>query len=494
MPENIAINISEIKSMCKKCEIDFDHIWKEITELISFRKMSALCMRQKRNGVPVIVLLQVSLALPFFISRTVNSFFRSRFKRLVELDSSCSLYRFFQDSFINWRNVLYGVNRQFSGHDKAISSELPTAIIFDDSPIMKCGRKIEGVTRIFNHVIHKHVLGFNFLGMCWFNGCYSRFLDFAFVGETPLKDKKKRKQFSKKRDPKSFGFKRKKELKKDKISLVIEMLNRAVSKKFIPDYVLCDSWFTCADIINATRNLANGLVHYLGMIKDGKRKYIYSGQSFTLSQLRRHVLGRKKRCTKFKSSYVEVICEIPKVGTVKIFFSRYSGNRKWVALITTDLSLNYIAAMKIYAIRWNIEVNFKECKQLLKLGKHPANDFDSQIAHTTNVLLVHAVLVHLKFLHDHKSLGTLFESINDQYTELLTVEKIIAMLEFFLYSLAEQMGGVKQVSLDELFNSQPYKLFKDLIENSLLFKSDFANPDYHIGQELDTEEDIANAA
>ena len=50
MLENIDLNVSEIKSMCKKCEIDFDHIWKEITELISFRKMSVLCARQKRNG------------------------------------------------------------------------------------------------------------------------------------------------------------------------------------------------------------------------------------------------------------------------------------------------------------------------------------------------------------------------------------------------------------------------------------------------------------
>ena len=33
-----------------------------------------------------------------------------------------------------------------------------------------------------------------------------------------------------------------------------------------------------------------------------------------------------------------------------------------------------------------------------------------------------------------------------------------------------------------------------MIENSLLFKSDFANPDYRIDKELDTEENIANAA
>ncbi len=43
---------------------------------------------------------------------------------------------------------------------------------------------------------------------------------------------------------------------------------------------------------------------------------------------------------------------------------------------------------------------------LLKLGKHNASDFDAQIAqiaHTTNnVLATHAILVHLKFIYDHK--------------------------------------------------------------------------------------------
>jgi hypothetical protein len=494
MKENINIEVDEIKSMCKKCEIDFDHVWNEISELVSFAKMFVHCKRQKRNGVPVVTLLQIALALPLFLSNSVKSFFRSRFQRMFSLDCSTSFYRFFQDENINWRSVLYGLNKQVAMHDHGDDASLPTALIFDDSPIPKTGKKIEGITRVFNHVTHRHILGFNLLGMCWFNGAYSRFLDFSLVGEKSLKGKEKRKQFSKRRESKSFGFKRKQELKKTKIKLVVEMLKRAVKQQFIPEYVLCDSWYTCAEIINKTRSLANGTIHYLGMVKDSRRLYTYEGKTYTLSQLRRHVFSLKKRCTKFNSSYIEVTCEVPSIGTVKIFFSRYFRNKKWVALLTTDLSLKYIAAMKLYAIRWNIEMNFKECKQLLKLGKHSANDFDSQIAHTTNVLMVHALLVTLKFVHDHKSLGVLFEDINDQYTELLAIEKIIAMLEFFLSSLAEQMGGSNVVTLDELLHSQAYRTFKQMIENSLLLKSDFAFSVYSTNNKDDAETDVAPAA
>ena len=39
-----------------------------------------------------------------------------------------------------------------------------------------------------------------------------------------------------------------------------------------------------------------------------------------------------------------------------------------------------VKVTETYAIRWNIEIGFKETKQLLGLGKHQANDFSSQIA------------------------------------------------------------------------------------------------------------------
>lgn len=59
-----------------------------------------------------------------------------------------------------------------------------------------------------------------------------------------LKPKYFKKQFSKKRDKKTSGYIRKKELDTSKISMVVKMIKASVKNGITADYVLTDSWFT----------------------------------------------------------------------------------------------------------------------------------------------------------------------------------------------------------------------------------------------------------
>ncbi len=132
---------------------------------------------------------------------------------------------------------------------------------------------------------------------------------------------------------------------------------------------MTDTWFTCAELINKVRSLAKGKIHFPGMVKPGTRKYTFEGKDYTLNKLREYCSGNIKRCRKFNSRYIIVNCYLKNVGDIKIFFSRYHGCKKWVAILTTKTDLDYIEAVKAYSIRWNIEIGFKEMKQLLGLGK-----------------------------------------------------------------------------------------------------------------------------
>jgi hypothetical protein len=83
--------------------------------------------------------------------------------------------------------------------------------------------------------------------------------------------------------------------------------------------------------------------------------------------------------------------------------------------------------VKIYQLRWSIEVFFKEGKQLFGLGKCQSNDFDAQIADTTMVMIRH-MLASLKFRFDnYESKGAIFEQVK---------EKAI------MYSLGERLWGL----------------------------------------------------
>ena len=108
-----------------------------------------------------------------------------------------------------------------------------------------------------------------------------------------------------------------------------------------------------------------------------------------------------KRCSKYKSRYIIVDCHLK---TVFLLFSRFHGNKKWVTLITTEVSMSYIKAIEVYSIRWNIEIGFKEMKQLLGLGKSQANDFAAQIAHTSCVFIAYSLLADCKYHEEYQSL------------------------------------------------------------------------------------------
>jgi len=485
-------NVNEIKSVFNRHGADLDHFWVKISRSFNFAALSRSGKRQKRSGIAVAELFEVALAMPILVLGSVRSFFHSNFKRVQSVEKS-SFYRFYQDSSFNWRNVLYAFNRQLVEKKRAdAAGSFPTALIIDDSTIAKCGRKIEGVSMVYDHTSKRSVPGFKLLAMTWFNGSYNRFLDFALVAEKKIKQKGR--QFSKKRDSKSAGFKRKGELKKDKITLAAEMLKRAVSKGFIPDYVLVDTWFTCAELINAVRGLSKGRVHFLGMVKHSRRKYTYEGQEYTLNELRKHLFKSRKRCTRFRSRYISVRCHLKNVGEVRIFFSRFSGSKKWKALLTTDTELSYIKVIETYTLRWNIEVAFKETKQLLRLGKHQARDFDSQVAHTTAILIAHTIMISCKYHEDWQSLGELFRAVQSDYRELLTLEKLLALFEELLHSIAEQMGGSDTVTITELFNSDAYKAFKEILNESLFLNGNYANIGFAPGNEKDTASGSSTSA
>jgi hypothetical protein len=449
MLDKINVNVYDIKQVCKKHSFDPDHFWLEVNNRFDLNKSKNAGERSKRCGVPIIILFQIALSLPFFKSSSVQSFFSSQFQKMIKCGKT-PFYRFLQDSFFNWRKSFYQLSKEIE--TKCSSNEKtdhPTALIIDDSTLSKTGRRIEGVTKVFDHVTHKYVTGFKLLGLCWFNGYYSRFLDFSLVAEkNKIKLSRNNPQFTKKRDKTSVVFKRKTELKKDKITLACQLFAEAVKNKFIPDYLLTDTWFTCAELINKVRNITNGKTHFLGMIKNGTRKFTYNDAEFTLSELRKHVMSRQKRCSRYKSRYIIVDCYLKDVGNVRLFYSRYHGNKKWVALITTEPDMDYIRAIKVYSIRWNIEIAFKEMKQLLGLGKSQANDFAAQIAHTSCVIIAHALLADCKYHEEYQSMGILFESLREQYTSLLTMDKILLLIEYILVSISEHLGGVKNITVD----------------------------------------------
>ena len=106
--------------------------------------------------------------------------------------------------------------------------------------------------------------------------------------------------------------------------------------------------------------------------------------------------------------------------------------------------------------------------------KSQANDFAAQIAHTSCVFIAHSFLADCKYHEQYQSLGILFEGVQEQYTALLTMDRLLLLIEYILKTIGDHLGGIKSITIEELFISSEYAAFKEMLEKSLTFNVAFA--------------------
>ncbi len=414
----------------------------------------------KKRGYSSGELLSVLLLLPFIGVNSVRAMLYSGLAYFTEAEKD-AYYRLKNKVTIKWRQLLWIVVRRFKQlvKEKGESSG-PQCLILDDSLLMKTTRFTEGISKVFDHVTRLHVWGYKLLLLGWWDGKSFLPLDFSFHREKGRNKKKpfgmnktqKKEQYSKKREKNSPGNKRKKELDTSKIKQAIKLLRRAFKHGFISDYILTDSWFFCLELLQMVQKFEKATVHLIAMAKMGIAKYEYNGIFYSPLELKQHLRGRKKRSRKLKATYIE--CYACYQGLpVKMFFTRYMGQKRWRLIVTTDLSLSFIRTMEIYSIRWSIEVFFKEAKQYLNLGKSQSQDFDAQIADATIAMVQYIVLSLSKRFYRYESIGQLFKNYSNQMLELTIAERIWGLILELIHEICDVLEISPEYLLEKLLRN-----------------------------------------
>jgi hypothetical protein len=446
------IKIEQIKSISTKDKLAISD---KLIDLFRMFNISALCLKNKMikfKGYSVSDIISVLTLFPFMALATVNSFMLSRFRQLIDAQKD-TFFRLKNNEYYNWRNLLFLFSKRFNklnarhnDHHDQESSDEPKCLVLDDSLLRKVGMKIEFIGKVFDHVTQNWVLGFKLLLLAFWDGNSLIPLDFSYHAEQGknkkypfgLLKRQLNKRFSKKRSKDAAGYKRAQEVFVDKITNAIALIKRAVKHGFVVDYVLCDSWYSVEKLIKTVRQLKKGIIHFLGMVKMDKRLYDYQGQKLNAKELLKQLKPtHTKRAKKLNAYYIEVMVNYSDIGRVKLFLTRFSKRSKWRLILSTDLNLNFQQAMKIYNIRWTIEVLFKECKQHLNLGKCQSNDFDAQIADTTISLVVYMMLSFHKKIHSYTTLGALFAQYRDEFIEATVAEKLWQLFISLQFTIAE---------------------------------------------------------
>jgi predicted nucleic acid-binding Zn finger protein len=466
--------ISELKNGFTPRWLEPDFISSSL-KCFTFSNLCSVVSQVKGKGYSFEWVITILLSMPFIDATTVHSMLNGCVKHQIEAGKD-TFYRLKNNPGICWRMVLW----LFAAKFKALTNrslDQDTGIkcmIFDDTLLVKTGKYIEKVSRVWDHVAQKSVLGFKLLLMGYWDGKSFIPLDFTLhreLGQNKgkpygLKKKELKKQYKKHRAKGSFSYERAEEADMSKIDCAIKMFKRAISQGFMVDYVLMDSWFTCDDFIIAVLAVKKQMVHLIGMYKFVKTKFLYLGMMYTFSQIR-NLTGKAKRCRKLGLYYTEAIVEL-KGKTIKLFFSKQGKNGKWKTFVCTNTQLSFIQMIEIYQTRWTIEVFFKESKQLLGLGKCQSNDFDAQIADATITMIQHILLTMRYRIENYESMPGMFSEIKEAAIKERLNQRLWGLFVELIQIIKNMLGEIdEQELLERIFhNDKTRELFARLLNDT----------------------------
>ena len=138
---------------------------------------------------------------------------------------------------------------------------------------------------------------------------------------------------------------------------------------------------------------------------------------------------------------------------VKIVFIRNRNKKsEWLAILSTDCTLTEQEIIRIYGMRWDIEVFFKTTKSLLKLQKEfQGRSYDGLISHTTIVFARYIVLSWQNRCNtDQRTLGGLFYELCDEVNELDWVIALQQLIEFLQDAIKQTNAKMKKLIESQL--------------------------------------------
>lgn len=344
--------------------------------------LAAVMSRQRRpDGEPLPNLLCALLVWPLMKVKSLHCFCAELCQILAGQVSV--LYDFLGREDINWRGLSSELARRVY-QDNEIGVRSQRAFVVDDTSKARAGRKVQGTSCYYDHTEGRMRKGHQVLqlGLAAEKGFLPVETQIVMGGKCAV-DKPKDKPFHDQRSSAARDMRRARE--QTKHQLFRDMLQRALRAGFSALYVLADAWFGCKE--NILCCLDNQLVGIFQM-KRGNLAYQYQGRSYTASQLYAKVQRRmqpRNRQARYKTASLTVSINLEiddrkpdRWVEVRLVFSapvRASSADTWVVFLCTDVTLSDAKILEVYALRWSIEVYFKEIKQNLGFLKEQSGRY-----------------------------------------------------------------------------------------------------------------------
>ena len=314
--------------------------------------------------------LFISLLIMRLWGKTIASATSNHFHGLCAVSKN-TLYRALLNARIDWRMLLTKITLRFhailrehqvntDGHD--------TCAILDDTTFQKSGIRIEGVSKVFDHVTHSFIYGMKCLTLALSDGksCYP--IDFSLHREKGKKKdygltlKQRKEQFKEKRNAKNPDYARKAECDESKLEMAKRMLCHAVGHGINFKYVLADSWFTCESLIQVVRELCGG---YLGLGKCQSQSYNAQIADTTLCFMMYQMLSLAKRFSEYETLGALFRSERDRLQVLTLWSRTLEEVRHLLEVLSREAGVDLLACLSTVAARQTADFSTKVWAHLL---------------------------------------------------------------------------------------------------------------------------------
>jgi len=424
---------------------DSIHVSSKIQDFFDHFQIGTLlhrCGVRKRHGYSVRSLIATIFALPFL----GKNFFRGIVTNDQAIVGKDAAYDLLKGCTYNWRRLLLMLAvRIYQIFSRLTDDEREDVLIIDDSTYDRSrSKKVELLSRVYDHSSGRYLRGFRLLTICWSDGVSTLPLDFALLSSAKAENRYQ--ESTKQVDKRCCAYRRRQEATMKATEHLGPMVERILKAGVNARYVLMDRWFTMPSNIAVLREHLD----VIGMIKKtSKVHYEHDGHKRDLPTIYQKLRKRPGR-TKILASTIVNIKDQP----AKIVFVRDRRKSDWLALLSTDIHLSDEDVVRIYGKRWDIEVLFKMAKQHLNLAKEiQCRDFDALIAHTTLVFMRYQFIAYsIRMESDHRSFGDLFYACCDELSDISFIEALHRILALAAEQLRE-MGTFCEKTASALFDT-----------------------------------------
>jgi len=408
--------------------------FKELKVLKHLRKAGIT----KSFGFSCAYLFQLIFCLIF---ENKNWFRTLESKKSTDIPAKDAVYRFLNRSTYSWRRFLLLLSADsIEKVSNLTNHERIKVLIIDDSSYDKNRSKsVELLARCFDHASQKmrFYKGFRMLTLGWSDGTTFMPVDFSLLSSKNSVINGMSDQI----DKRSSGYKRRVEALQSAPEQIPAMIQRAMNIGIEASYVLMDTWFTHQPLIKEIKD--QGL-DVIGMVKNLKQRYLINDKKVSLKELYQLASPTQGKKGILRSIQTTQANGIP----VKVVFVRNRNKKsEWLAILSTDCTLCEQEIIRIYGIRWDIEVFFKTTKSLLKLQKEfQGRSYDSLICHTTIVFTRYIVLSwQNRCSTDQRTLGGLFYDLCDEISDLDWAVALGQLLELLSDVLKESNKKIQKL-------------------------------------------------